>query len=160
MADEKTYPMTLEGKQKLEAELNELITVRRGEVTAAIQEARSHGDLSENSEYQSAKDEQAFMEGQIKSLQNMLDNSEVIDSSSIAADEVSVGKTVTFQEDGDEPESYTIVGSIEADPDDGKISNESPIGKALIGHKVGDMVKITTENGLSFEVKIISVTLA
>ncbi|AEJ23805.1 transcription elongation factor GreA [Weissella koreensis] len=160
MADEKTYPMTLEGKQKLEAELNELITVRRGEVTAAIQEARSHGDLSENSEYQSAKDEQAFMEGQIKSLQNMLDNSEVIDSSSIAADEVSVGKTVTFQEDGDEPESYTIVGSIEADPDDGKISNESPIGKALIGHKVGDMVKITTENGFSFEVKIISVTLA
>lgn len=160
MADEKTYPMTLEGKQKLEAELNELITVRRGEVTAAIQEARSHGDLSENSEYQSAKDEQAFMEGQIKSLQNILDNSEVIDSSSIAADEVSVGKTVTFQEDGDEPESYTIVGSIEADPDDGKISNESPIGKALIGHKVGDMVKITTENGFSFEVKIISVTLA
>lgn len=160
MADEKTYPMTLEGKQKLEAELNELITVRRGEITAAIQEARSHGDLSENSEYQSAKDEQAFMEGQIKSLQNMLDNAEVIDSSSIAADEVSVGKTVTFKEDGDEPESYTIVGSIEADPDNGKISNESPIGKALIGHKVGDTVKITTENGFSFEVEIISVTVA
>lgn len=160
MADEKKYPMTLEGKQKLEAELNELITVRRGEITAAIQEARSHGDLSENSEYQSAKDEQAFMEGQIKSLQNMLDNAEVIDSSSIAADEVSVGKTVTFKEDDDEPESYTIVGSIEADPDNGKISNESPIGKALIGHKVGDMVEITTENGFSFEVEIISVTVA
>ncbi|QIL51120.1 transcription elongation factor GreA [Weissella coleopterorum] len=160
MADEKTYPMTLAGKQKLEAELDELITVRRGEITAAIQEARSHGDLSENSEYQSAKDEQAFVEGQIKSLQNMLDNAEVIDSSSIATDEVSVGKTVTFQEEGDTPESYAIVGSIEADPDAGKISNESPIGKALIGHKVGDTVQITTENGFSFEVKIISVTLA
>ncbi|KRN74730.1 hypothetical protein IV73_GL001137 [Weissella kandleri] len=160
MADEKRYPMTVEGKEKLEAELEELITVRRGEITAAIQEARSHGDLSENSEYQSAKDEQAFVEGQIKSLQNMLDNVDIIDSSSIDEDEVSVGKRVTFQEEGEPAESYTIVGSIEANPDDGKISNESPIGKALIGNKVGDLVKVTMENGFSFEVKIIAVEMA
>jgi len=160
MADEKKFPMTVAGKEKLEGELNELITVRRGEITAAIQEARSHGDLSENSEYQSAKDEQAFVEGRIKSLQNMLDNVEIIDSASIAADEVSVGKKVTFKEDGEPEETYTIVGAVEANPDEGKISNESPIGKALIGNKLGAKVQVVMDNGVSFEVKIVAVELA
>ena len=96
MAEEKTFPMTVEGKAKIEEELNTLITETRAEITGRIQIARSFGDLSENSEYQSAKDEQAFVEGRINTLQNMLDNAIIIDSSEIADDEVSVGKKVTF----------------------------------------------------------------
>ena len=125
MAEEKTFPMTLEGKAKIEEELNTLITETRSEITGRIQLARSFGDLSENSEYASAKDEQAFVEGRIKTLQNMLDNAEIIDSSEIADDEVAVGKKVTFKELPDEePESYSIVGAVEANPSEGKISNE------------------------------------
>jgi transcription elongation factor GreA len=161
MAEEKVFPMTLEGKAKLEDELNTLITVTRAEITGRIQIARSFGDLSENSEYQSAKDEQAFVEGRIKTLQNMLDNAEIIDSSEIAADEVSVGKKVTFQELPDEdPETYDIVGGVEADPLAGKISNESPIAVALLGKKVGDEVSVPLPSGDEMMVKIISVEMS
>ena len=105
-------------------------------------------DLSENSEYESAKDEQAFVEGRITTLENMIRFAEIIDNDGVDQDEVSIGKTVTFQElpDGEE-EEYTIVGSAEADPFSGKISNDSPIAQALIGKQLGDQVIIATPGG-------------
>lgn len=156
MADEKTFPMTLEGKEKLEHELEELKTTKRAEIIERIKIARSFGDLSENSEYESAKDEQAFMETRIKEIENMLHHAEIIDNDLIDANEVAVGKIVTFQEDDDEPETYQIVGAAEADPFEGKISNESPIASALIGHKLGEEVTISTPGG-DMTVKIIEV---
>ena len=154
---EKVYPMTQEGKEKLERELEELKTVKRGEIIERIKIARSFGDLSENSEYESAKDEQAFVEGRITTLENMIRFAQIIDNDNVAQDEVSIGKTVVFKElpDGEE-EEYTIVGSAESDPFDGKISNDSPIAQALIGKKVNDEVNISTPGG-DFLVKIISV---
>jgi transcription elongation factor GreA len=145
---EKLYPMTLEGKAKLEQELEDLKIVRRPEIIERIKIARSFGDLSENSEYESAKDEQSFVEGKIKTLETQLRFAQIIDTDSIATDEISIGKTVAFTEipDGEE-EEYTIVGSSEADPFEGKISNESPIAVALIGRKLGDEVTISTPGG-------------
>lgn len=156
MAD-KVFPMTIEGKQKLEEELEELKTVKRPEIVERIKIARSYGDLSENSEYESAKDEQAFVEGRITTLENMIRFAQIIDNDGVDQDEVSIGKTVVFQElpDGDE-EEYTIVGSAEADPFEGKISNDSPIAQGLIGAHVGDTVTIDTPAG-DMEVKIIKV---
>ena len=151
---EKVYPMTLEGKEKLEQELEELKTVKRKEIVERIKIARSFGDLSENSEYESAKDEQAFVEGRITTLENMIRFAEIIDNNNVTKDEVSIGRTVTFVElpDGEE-EVYTIVGSAEADPFSGKISNDSPIAKALIGKKLKDTVVINTPGG-DMEVRI------
>lgn len=147
MAEEKTFPMTLEGKKKLEEELEDLKTNKRAEVIKRIKIARSFGDLSENSEYESAKDEQSFVEGRIKEIDNMLNHAEIIDNENVDADEVSVGKSVTFQEDDDDPETYQIVGAAEADPLNGKISNESPIAQGLVGHKKGEKVTVTTPGG-------------
>ncbi|MDM8214506.1 transcription elongation factor GreA [Enterococcus hirae] len=154
---EKVYPMTLEGKQKLEDELEYLKTVKRGQIVERIKIARGFGDLSENSEYESAKDEQAFVEGRIATLENMIRFAQIIDNGNVDADEVSVGKKVTFIElpDGDE-EQYSIVGSAEADPFSGKISNESPIAQALIGKHLNDEVTITTPGG-DMKVKIVKV---
>ncbi len=151
MSNEKQYPMTLEGKTKLENELNELKTVKRPEVVDRIKVARSFGDLSENSEYDSAKEEQGFVEGRINLIEQMLRNALIItedDSSNV----VSLGKTITFDEliggkRANFEESYTIVGSAEADPIEGKISNDSPIAKALMGKHVDDVVKLTTPGG-------------
>ncbi|WP_281391410.1 transcription elongation factor GreA [Vagococcus carniphilus] len=145
---EKVYPMTLEGKEKLEVELEELKTIKRKEIVERIKIARSFGDLSENSEYESAKDEQAFVEGRITTLENMIRFAQIIDNNNVSKDEVSIGRTVKFVElpDGDE-EEYTIVGSAEADPFSGKISNDSPIAKALIGKKLNDVVTISTPGG-------------
>lgn len=157
MSEEKTYPMTLEGQKKLQDELEELKTKTRAEVIERIKIARSYGDLSENSEYESAKDEQAFVEGRISTIETMLHNAEIIDSDAVAKDEVSLGRTVTFKELPDEdPETYTIVGQSESDPLTGKISNESPIAVALLGHKVNEEVAIQIPNG-SMTVKILSV---
>lgn len=150
---EKSYQMTAEGKIQLEKELEDLKMVKRPEVINRIKIARSFGDLSENSEYSSAKDEQSVLESRVAQIQEMLQYADVVDTSEVASDEVSVGKKVTFEEDGEEPESYTIVGTAEADPMSGKISNDSPIAKSLIGKKVGDLVEIKTPGG-SFEVKI------
>ncbi|MDR1568847.1 MAG: transcription elongation factor GreA [Streptococcaceae bacterium] len=155
---EKVYPMTLAGKEKLEAELEHLKTVKRGEIVERIKIARSFGDLSENSEYESAKDEQAFVEGRIQTLETMIRFAELIDSDAVATDVVALGKLVTFVADG-EKESYTIVGSAEADPFDGKISNDSPIAQGLLGKKVGDEVTIKIPNG-EMEIKIIKVAPA
>lgn len=157
MAIEKVYPMTKEGKLKLEQELENLKTVKRKEVVERIKIARSFGDLSENSEYDSAKEEQAFVEGRITTLENMIRNAKIIEESELDADIVSLGKTVTFVElpDGDE-ETYSIVGSAEADPFEGKISNDSPIAKSLIGKRIGDEVAVQTPGG-EMNVRIVSI---
>jgi transcription elongation factor GreA len=155
LATEKEYPMTKEGKLKLEQELEHLKTVKRKEVVERIKIARSFGDLSENSEYDSAKEEQAFVEGRITTLENMIRNAKIIEDND--SDVVSLGKSVTFVElpEGDE-ETYTIVGSAEADPFEGKISNDSPIAKSLLGKTVGDEVVVQTPGG-EMNVKIIAV---
>ena len=140
---QKTYPMTAAGKEKLEAELKELKLVKRPEVIERIKVARSYGDLSENSEYDAAKDEQSAVEQRIAQVEQMLKYADVIDADSVDPNEVSVGKTVT----------YTIVGSDESDPLNGKISNDSPIAQALLGKHKGDTVSINTPGG-SFDVVI------
>ncbi len=158
MSNEKVYPMTREGKEKLEQELEHLKSVKRKEVVERIKIARSFGDLSENSEYDSAKEEQAFVEGRIGTIETMIRNAKIIEESEMNSDEVSLGKTVTFIElpDGEE-ESYTIVGSAEADPFEGKISNDSPIAKSMLGKRVGDKVIVQTPAG-EMNVKIISIS--
>lgn len=158
--DEKVYPMTLEGKEKLEAELEDLKVNKRKEIIERIKIARSFGDLSENSEYESAKDEQAFVEGRISELETMIRFAEIIDDKDIADDVVSLGRKVTFVElpDGDE-ETYSIVGSAEADPMEFKISNDSPIAKAILGKQLNDVVSIETPGG-SFDVKITKIEKA
>ena len=151
---QKTYPMTAAGKEKLEAELKELKLVKRPEVIERIKVARSYGDLSENSEYDAAKDEQSAVEQRIAQVEQMLKYADVIDADSVDPNEVSVGKTVTYTEVGaDDPETYTIVGSDESDPLNGKISNDSPIAQALLGKHKGDTVSISTPGG-SFDVVI------
>lgn len=157
MAVEKTYPMTQAGKEKLEQELEYLKTVRRKEVVERIKIARSFGDLSENSEYDAAKDEQAFVEGRVTQLENMIRNAVIIEENMENSSMVSLGKSVTFVElpDGDE-ETYTIVGSAEADPFEGKISNDSPIARNLIGKQVGDEVAVQTPGG-DMRVRIVSI---
>ncbi|MCY7540813.1 transcription elongation factor GreA [Bacillus pumilus] len=157
MAQEKVFPMTEEGKRKLEEELEHLKTVKRKEVVERIKIARSFGDLSENSEYDSAKEEQAFVEGRITTLDNMIRNAKIIEDEG-NSNIVSLGKTVTFVElpDGEE-ESYTIVGSAEADPFEGKISNDSPIAKSLLGKQVDDKVTVQTLGGEMF-VQIVKIS--
>lgn len=151
---EKSFPMTAEGKKKLEAELKDLKLVKRPEVINRIKVARSFGDLSENSEYDAAKDEQSHLEDRIAQVEEMLKYAQVVDADSVDPNEVSVGKTVTYTEVGeDDPETYTIVGSDESDPLNGKISNDSPIAQALLGKKKGETVSITTPGG-KFDVVI------
>lgn len=158
MAKEKVFPMTEAGKEKLERELEQLKTVKRKEVVERIKVARSFGDLSENSEYDSAKEEQAFVEGRITTLENMIRNAKIIEDDELNSDKVTIGKTVTFVElpDGDE-ETYTIVGSAEADPLAGKISNDSPIAKSLLGHKVDEEVTVQTPGG-EMKVRLVSIS--
>ena len=157
MAEEKTFPMTLEGKQKLEDELEEYKMKRRPEVIKRIKIARSYGDLSENSEYESAKDEQAMVESRIAQIENMLQYAEIIDNEDVDKDEVSMGRSVTFKELPDEePETYSIVGESESDLLSGKISNESPMAKGLLGHKIGEEVEIEIPSG-TMKVKILDV---
>ncbi|AIM15694.1 MULTISPECIES: transcription elongation factor GreA [Neobacillus] len=157
MSTEKIFPMTQAGKEKLEQELEYLKTVKRKEVVERIKIARSFGDLSENSEYDSAKEEQAFVEGRITTLENMIRNAKIIDEGEMLGDTVTLGSSVTFVElpDGEE-ETYTIVGSAEADPFEGKISNDSPIAKSLLGKKVGDEVTVQTPGG-EMNVRIVSI---
>src|SRR3954447_5159566 len=157
LAADKVFPMTQAGKEKLEQELEQLKTVVRKEVVERIKIARSFGDLSENSEYDAAKDEQAFVEGRITTIENMIRNARIISEDELSKDAVSLGSSVTFVElpEGDE-ETYTIVGSAEADPFEGKISNDSPIAKSLLGRKVGDQVTVQTPGG---EMKVRIVTI-
>lgn len=154
---EKRFPMTIEGKEQLEFELNELKTTKRKEIVERIKVARGFGDLSENSEYESAREEQAFVEGRIQKLAHMLQYADIIDTDDVVEGEITLGRTVQFKElpDGFE-EEYKIVGAAEADPFEGKISNESPIAKALMGRKAGEQVTIETPGG-QMEVEILSV---
>ncbi|MGG3563766.1 transcription elongation factor GreA [Neobacillus rhizosphaerae] len=157
MAAEKVFPMTQAGKDKLVQEVEYLKSVKRKEVVERIKIARSFGDLSENSEYDSAKEEQAFVEGRITTLENMIRNAKIIAEGEMASDSVTLGSSVTFVElpDGEE-ETYTIVGSAEADPFEGKISNDSPIAKSLLGKKVGEQVSVQTPGG-EMSVRIVSI---
>ena len=154
MGEAKKYIMTFEGIKKLEEELEFLKTVKRKDITEKIKVALSFGDLSENSEYDEAKNEQAFVEGRIITLENMLKNASVVDESEIKTDVVSVGSVVKVKDldfnpelDFEEEMELFIVGSAEADPIENKISNESPIGMGLIGKKVGDMIDISVPDG-------------
>ncbi|WP_027963513.1 transcription elongation factor GreA [Halalkalibacillus halophilus] len=157
MAEEKNFYMTEDGKQKLEQELEDLKITKRPEVVERIKVARSFGDLSENSEYDAAKDEQAFVESRISQLENMIRYAVIIENDNSNTDVVDLGKTVRFAEipDGDE-EEYQIVGSAEADPLEGRISNDSPMAKSLIGKRIGDKVMVQTPGG-EFQVEIVEV---
>lgn len=153
----KEYPMTQEGFDKLEEELDYLKTIKRPEVVEKIKVARSFGDLSENSEYDAAKDEQGFVEQEISKIEEMIRYAKIIEEN-VDNTEVQIGKTVTFQELPDGPkETYKIVGSAEADPFEGKISNESPIAEALIGAKLKQEVNVPLPNGNEMKVKIVKI---
>ncbi|MGL4792039.1 MAG: transcription elongation factor GreA [Anaerotignaceae bacterium] len=155
---EKKVVLTYEGLKKREEELEELKIVKRKEVAEKIKEARGQGDLSENAEYDSAKEEQAEIEARIITLEKMLRNAEVIDEDEVSKDIISVGCTVKlFDVEFDEEVEYTIVGSAEADPLEGRISNESPVGLGLLGRKAGDKVVIAAPNG-DVEFKVIDIT--
>ena len=153
MAEKKNL-MTREGLKALEDELNDLKLNKRKEVAQKIKEAREQGDLSENAEYDAAKDEQRDIEARIEELEKILKNAEVVDEDEVDLDKISIGcrvkiRDLEFNEDLD----YKIVGSTEANSLKGKISNESPVGKALIGHKVRDIVEVETKAGvLKYEV--------
>lgn len=140
--------LTREGYEKLKEELEYLRLVRRPEVAAHIRLAKEDGDLSENAGYDAAKETQSFVEGRIMTLEAILKNAEIIDSNG-AKDIVRLGCMVTVQEEGYEPETFQIVGSPEADPSKGRISNESPLGQALLSKGVSDVVDVNTPAGLS-----------
>ena len=154
MADKKVM-LTEEGYNKLVDKVNYLKSVRRIEIAERLKAAIALGDLSENSEYDDAKNEQAFLEGEIQELEAKIRNSDIIKAG--AGDVVQMGSTVVvidqeFAEDG--PETFMIVGSTEADPDEGKISNESPLGQALLGQKVGSVVDVHAPAGvIKYEIK-------
>ncbi len=144
----KTYKFTEEGLKKLEAELEDLKTNGRRDIAERIKIARGYGDLSENSEYDDAKNEQAKIEARIVELEAMLKNYEIITDDEISGDKVVIGVTVTIKDaNSKEQFTYAIVGSAEADPISGKISDESPVGKALIGHKVKETVEVELPDG-------------
>ncbi len=149
--------LTREGYEKSEQELVFLRTEKRKQVAARLQEAMEDGELIENAEYEDAKNEQAFVEGRIKELEILLANAYIIDDGEHSEDIVVVGSTVTLKfEDGDETETYMIVGAAEANPRINRISNESPIGHALIGKRVGDKVKVESPGG-AFFVEIVEI---
>ena len=150
--------LTLQGYQELKDELDYLINVRRPENIKAIKDARSLGDLSENADYDAARNEQAEIEGRIQQLEKLLENVEIIDSLKQDKGIVNIGNTVEikYMDDSDDVEEYQIVGSQEADPFAFKISNESPIAKALLNRKVGDVVDVESPNGV-YKVEITSI---
>ena len=155
MPNKNTVYLTEEGLKELQNELDNLINVKRPANIEAIKEARSFGDLSENAEYDAARNEQAQIEARIKQLEKMLENVSIIED--VSTDKVSIGNTVAIKYvDDDEEDEYKIVGSQEADPFESKISNESPIAQALFDHKVGDIVTVESPNG-SYEVEIINI---
>lgn len=149
---EQTYYLTAEGAARLKVELEELKGPKREELAARLRSAIQMGDLSENADYHKAKEDQAFLEGRIQELEYLLKNAVIIEKS---ADQevVSIGSYVTIQEEDFAPETYHLVGPTEADPANGKISHESPIGKALLDRKVGETVEVETPGGrLTFKI--------
>ena len=145
------FIMTAEGYLEAETELNELKNVRRLEIIEAIKEARAQGDLSENADYDAARNEQAIVEAKIQELEYKLEHAEIIDNKN--KNEVNLGSTVTISYDDGETEEYKLVGSMEANPFENKISNESPLGIALLKHKIGDVVEVASPNG-GYNIKI------
>ena len=156
MSERKKVYLTQEGYDEIKEELDNLINVKRPENIIAIKEARALGDLSENADYDAARNEQAEIEARIKKLESIIENVEIIEQ--VNTDEVGLGNTVkiSYVDDEDDLDEYKIVGSQEADPFESKISNESPIAKALLGHKVGDVVSVDSPNG-SYEIKIVEI---
>ncbi|MCL2088782.1 MAG: transcription elongation factor GreA [Oscillospiraceae bacterium] len=156
--EQKQVIITDEGLRRLEDELEQLKTVKRKEMAEKIKLALSFGDLSENSEYDEAKNEQAMVENRIATIESLLKNAKVIDQEDIDTDVVSIGSIIKVEDiEFDEIVTYHIVGSTEVDPDKNKISDESPVGKALIGHKVDDLVEVDVPSGkISF--KILEIT--
>ncbi len=144
---EQSY-LTAAGADKLRAELVELKGPRRLELSKRLREAISQGDLSENADYTKAKEDQGFLEGRIQELEYLLSNAIIVEDGQIDREKVSVGAVVTVQEEDYEPEQYKMVGAKEADPRQGMISNESPIGSALMGRKVGEWVEAVTPGGI------------
>ena len=148
MMNEKEVILTQEGLKKLEEELEHLKSVKRREVAERIKVAIGYGDISENSEYEDAKNEQAFIEGRIITLEKMLRNARIINNDDVDTDTVSIGSIVTLEDmDCGETVEYTIVGTAESDPSQNKISNESPVGKALLGKKKDSVVIVQVPDG-------------
>lgn len=146
---ERVHFLTPEGQQKLEKELEYLRTVRRAQVAANLKSAVEGGDLTENAGYDESKREQAFVEGRIREIEAILSTAQILTNSG-QCDSVSLGARVTVVEDGGEPETYQIVGRAEADPSKGRISNESPLGRALLGRRIGDRVRVDTPAGVTW----------
>jgi transcription elongation factor GreA len=147
MSEQSQPYLTSEGAAKIEVELAQLKGPARDEIALRLRSAIQMGDLSENADYHKAKEDQGFLEGRIQELEYLLKNAIIVDESLVPRGEVAVGVRVTVQEDGEEPETYHLVGAKEADPRSGKISNESPIGKALMGCREGDMATAQTPAG-------------
>jgi len=148
--------LTPEGAERLKAELEELTSTKRSEIAARLRDAIRMGDLSENADYIMAKEDQAFLEGRIQELQNLLRTATIVTHDGLASEVVRVGARVTVQEKGQDPETFMLVGAKEADPRAGKISNESPIGQALLGKRVGDTARAETPGG-SIDFKILKI---
>ena len=154
-SEKKEVYLTSAGLDEIKSELDTLKKVKRPEIIKAIKEARALGDLSENADYHAAREEQAIIEGRIQELEYMVDNAVIITEG--ASDRVKMGVNVTIKyEDDDDTEEYKIVGSTEADPFDNKISNESPIAKAIMGKKKGDVVTVESPNG-KYNIEIIEI---
>ncbi len=152
--------LTPEGLDKLKDEIEHLSTVRRREVADRIKEAREFGDISENSEYDDAKNEQAMLEARIASLEEKLRSASVIDAAQLGSNVVRVGSLVSVKDEGSGKSlKYTIVGSTEANPSENRLSNESPVGKGLLGRKKGDAVKVQLPNGKIRELKITKIDI-
>jgi len=154
----KEIALTPEGQAKLEDELKHLETVRRREVGERIREAKEFGDLSENSEYDDAKNEQAWVESRILEITQILARATIIDTPKSNPTKVTLGSKVSLETKDGSKRVYQVVGSAEADPSADKISNESPVGLAILGHKKGDTVKVTTPSGKVIEYTILAIT--
>jgi transcription elongation factor GreA len=148
--------LTAGGAERLQAELENLQTVKRQDLAQRLRAAIQQGDLSENAEYHAAKEEQAFLEGRIQELEHLLRNAIIIEEVSGIREAVDLGASITVQVDDDDPETYMLVGAKEADPRNGRISNESPIGSALLGKKAGEQVEVETPGGM-IRIKILKI---
>ena len=157
---QKDVLLTPEGLENLKKEIEHLSTTKRKEVAERIKEAREFGDITENSEYDDAKNEQAMLEARIMTLEDKLRSASVIDAKELSADVVRVGSQVQVTDDKGKKLSYTIVGSTEANPSENKLSNESPVGKALVGRKKGDSVKVVLPSGKQRELKVDKIEVA
>ena len=157
---QKDVLLTPEGLENLKKEIEHLSTTKRREVAERIKEAREFGDISENSEYDDAKNEQAMLEARIMTLEDKLRSASVIDAKELSADVVRVGSQVQVTDDKGKTLQYTIVGSTEANPSENRLSNESPVGKALVGRKKGDSVKVVLPSGKQRELKVDKIEVA